>query len=51
MATSNELEPQFKLIPFREGDWNDWHHESQQLMIVAHVITPSPKTGIDNRIL
>jgi hypothetical protein len=36
MSTPTE-EPRFKLIPLREGNWDDWYYESQQLMIVAHV--------------
>jgi hypothetical protein len=36
MSTPTD-EPPFKLIPLREGNWDDWHYESQQLMIVAHV--------------
>jgi hypothetical protein len=30
-------DPPYKLIELREGDWNDWHFEQQQLMIIAHV--------------
>jgi hypothetical protein len=30
-------EAPYKLIELKEGDWNDWHFEQQQLMIVAHV--------------
>jgi len=36
MTTSND-DPPWKLIELGEGDWNDWHFEQQQLMIVAHV--------------
>ena len=31
-------EAPYKLIEFGQGDWNDWHFEQQQLMIVVHVV-------------
>jgi len=39
---SSGKEAPYKLIELSEGDWNDWHFEQQQLMIVVHVTFPEP---------